>query len=293
MTGPTDPGRPRTIAVVTAGLGRPSSTRLLADRLAEATDRALRLYDEQVQVEVVELRDLAQDITNNLLTGFPSETLAAAVRKVTDADGVIAVDARILVGPVEPLHKGRGHPRFAIFPYPSELERSIALADGTPVSVRPVRPEDEDLFREFFTHVTDEDLRLRFFQSVKHFSHEFIARLTQMDYARSIALLALDGSGAMLGAVRLHADANYESGEYGILVRSDLKGQGLGWQLMKIMIEVAGWLGLHEVEGQVLRQNRGMLAMCAQLGFRITPDPDEPGLMLVRLPVSQDDETAS
>ncbi len=91
MNRPTDAGRPRTIAVVTAGLSRPSSTRLLADRLAEATDRALRLYDEQVQVEVVELRDLAQDITNNLLTGFPSETLAAAVRKVTDADGVIAV----------------------------------------------------------------------------------------------------------------------------------------------------------------------------------------------------------
>jgi len=91
MTRPTDAGRPRTIAVVTAGLSQPSSTRLLADRLAEATDRALRLYDEQVQVEVVELRDLAQDITNNLLTGFPSETLAAAVRKVTDADGVIAV----------------------------------------------------------------------------------------------------------------------------------------------------------------------------------------------------------
>jgi acetyltransferase len=95
-----------------------------------------------------------------------------------------------------------------------------------------VRPEDEDLFREFFTHVTDEDLRLRFFQSVKHFSHEFIARLTQMDYARSMALVALDADGAMLGAVRLHADANYHSGEYGILVRSDLKGQGLGWQLM-------------------------------------------------------------
>ena len=85
--------------------------------------------------------------------------------------------------------------------------------------------------------------------------------------------------------MRLHADANYETGEYGILVRSDLKGRGLGWQLMSIMIEAAGWMGLREVEGQVLRQNRGMLAMCEQLGFRITPDPDEPGLMVVRLPV--------
>lgn len=81
----------RRIAVVTAGLSQPSSTRLLADRLAEATDRALRLYDEQVQVDVIELRDLAHDITNNMLTGFPSPGLAEALRVVTDADALIAV----------------------------------------------------------------------------------------------------------------------------------------------------------------------------------------------------------
>jgi FMN reductase len=83
--------RTRTIAVVTAGLSQPSSTRLLADRLAEATDRALRLADERPDIEVVELRDLAHDITDNLLTGFPSPDLAAALRTVTEADAVIAV----------------------------------------------------------------------------------------------------------------------------------------------------------------------------------------------------------
>ncbi|HEU4513222.1 MAG TPA: FMN reductase [Nocardioidaceae bacterium] len=81
----------RRIAVVTAGLSQPSSTRLLADRLAEATDRALRLFDEPVEVEVVELRDLAHDITDNLLTGFPSPALADALATVTGADGAIAV----------------------------------------------------------------------------------------------------------------------------------------------------------------------------------------------------------
>jgi len=83
--------RARTIAVVTAGLGRPSSTRLLADRLAEATDRALRLADEDVVIEVVELREHAHAITDNLLTGFPSGDLAEAVRVVTGADGLVAV----------------------------------------------------------------------------------------------------------------------------------------------------------------------------------------------------------
>jgi FMN reductase len=81
----------RTLAVVTAGLGRPSSTRLLADRLAEATDRSLRLAGEQARVEVVELRELARDITDNLLTGFPSGDLSEALRTVTNADGLIAV----------------------------------------------------------------------------------------------------------------------------------------------------------------------------------------------------------
>jgi FMN reductase len=81
----------RTIAVVTAGLSQPSSTRLLADQLAAATDRALRLYGEQVDVEVIELRDLAHALTDNLLTGFPSGALADALAVVRDADAVIAV----------------------------------------------------------------------------------------------------------------------------------------------------------------------------------------------------------
>ncbi|WP_374500595.1 bifunctional acetate--CoA ligase family protein/GNAT family N-acetyltransferase [Pseudoxanthomonas sp.] len=206
---------------------------------------------------------------------------------LADREGVVAVDARIAVARGRALHKGRGHPRFAIFPYPKEWERTIELADGQPALVRPVRPEDDAMFREFFTHVTDEDLRLRFFQSVRHFSHEFIARLTQLDYARSIALVAIHPqTHEMLGAVRLHADANYEKGEYGILVRSDLKGHGIGWKLMQIMIEYARWLGLKVIEGQVLRENRTMLAMCESLGFTVKLDPDDPTLMNVSLPVS-------
>ncbi|MCG8274858.1 bifunctional acetate--CoA ligase family protein/GNAT family N-acetyltransferase [Stenotrophomonas sp. NLF4-10] len=205
---------------------------------------------------------------------------------LADRNGVLALDARIAIAPVRRLHKGRGHPRFAIFPYPTEWERNIELADGGSAFIRPVRPEDDALFRAFFARVSDDDLRLRFFQSVRHFSHEFIARLTQLDYARSIALVAIDPDGGeMLGAVRLHADADYDRGEYGILIRSDLKGQGIGWKLMQIMIEYAGWQGLNVVEGQVLRENSTMLAMCRTLGFTVKADPDDPAIMNVTLPV--------
>jgi len=213
---------------------------------------------------------------------------------LADRDGVIAVDARVAIAPWDgPVQKGPWHSRFVVRPYPKEWERQVDLAHDRRMFVRPVRPEDEDLFRAFFARVSDEDLRLRFFSAVRHFSHEFIARLTQLDYARSIALVAIDpDSGEMLGAVRLLADANYERGEYGILVRSDLKGYGIGWRLMEIMIEYAGSIGLKIVEGQVLRENVTMLAMCQQLGFRIRPDADDPTLMDVVLDVATPDRDA-
>lgn len=264
----------------------PLDLRLAHELIARTrVSRVLKAYrdvpaaDERaVALVLVKLAQLAADIPEILQLDI-NPLLA-------DREGVVAVDARIAVARGRALHKGRGHPRFAIFPYPKEWERTIALADGQSALVRPVRPEDDAMFREFFTHVTDEDLRLRFFQSVRHFSHEFIARLTQLDYARSIALVAVHpGTHEMLGAVRLHADANYEKGEYGILVRSDLKGHGIGWKLMQIMIEYAQWQGLKLIEGQVLRENRTMLAMCESLGFRVKPDADDPTLMDVSLPV--------
>ncbi|HEY0505462.1 MAG TPA: bifunctional acetate--CoA ligase family protein/GNAT family N-acetyltransferase [Lysobacter sp.] len=203
---------------------------------------------------------------------------------LADRDGLVAVDARIGVSASRLLHKGPGHPRFAIRPYPREWERWLELGDGKRVFMRPVRPEDEDLFRAFFARVSDEDLRLRFFQTIRHFSHEFIARLTQLDYARSIALMVTDpDTGEMLGAVRLHADANYDHGEYGILVRSDLKGQGLGWRLMQVMIEYARWLGLRSIDGEVLQENRVMIEMCRALGFSVITNPDDPSLVNVSL----------
>lgn len=265
----------------------PLDLRLAHELIARTrVSRVLKAYrdvpaaDERaVALVLVKLAQLAADIPE--IQQLDINPLLA------DREGVVAVDARIAVARGRALHKGRGHPRFAIFPYPKEWERTIELADGQPALVRPVRPEDDAMFREFFTHVTDEDLRLRFFQSVRHFSHEFIARLTQLDYARSIALVAIHPqTHEMLGAVRLHADANYEKGEYGILVRSDLKGHGIGWKLMQIMIEYARWLGLKVIEGQVLRENRTMLAMCESLGFTVKLDPDDPTLMNVNLPVA-------
>lgn len=155
-----------------------------------------------------------------------------------------------------------------------------------PVFIRPIRPEDEPLVRLFFAKVTEEDLRLRFFAPVKDLSHAFIARLTQLDYSRAIAFIAIaKQTGEMLGAVRLHADANHENAEFAILVRSDLKGRGLGWLLMQLMLEYARAERLHAITGQVLRENRTMLAMCRELGFSIEGNESIDGVLEVRLPL--------
>jgi acetyltransferase len=207
---------------------------------------------------------------------------------LADETGVLAVDARISVAHVAVDRRGvSGSPRFAIRPYPSEWVRHMQLRDGAAILARPVRPEDEPLYGPFFAAVTPTDLRLRFFAPIKDFSHSFIARLTQIDYARAMAFVAIDeASGAMLGVVRLHADANYVSGEYAILIRSDMKGHGLGWSLMQLMIEYARSEGIRTITGQVLRENAMMLDMCRQPGFHIASDPQEPSSVIVTLQLS-------
>jgi len=206
---------------------------------------------------------------------------------LADGQGVLALDARVAIAPAERTRPGpAGHPRFAIRPYPTEWERRVTLKGGTAVLIRPIRPEDETLYGPFFAEVTEQDLRLRFFAPIKEFSHAFVARFTQLDYARAMAFIAIEeASGAMLGVVRLHANADYDAAEYAVLVRSDMKGHGLGWLLMQTMIDYASAEGLQTVEGQVLRDNTTMLAMCRELGFAVASDPQDAELYLVKLKV--------
>ena len=204
---------------------------------------------------------------------------------LADATGIVALDARIAVG--APKAKGLvrgGHPRFAIRPYPKEWERDLVTESGFACKIRPVRPEDEQIFRTFFERVDPDDIRQRFFAPIKEFTHAFIARLTQIDYARSMVLVAIEpGSGDLLGAVRLHADPDNENAEYAIFVRSDQQGRGLGLSLMKLIIDYGRRQGTARIYGQVLAENVRMLALARELGFTVGPDPDDTALQKVVL----------
>jgi acetyltransferase len=219
---------------------------------------------EDIALTLVKIAQMASDIPE--IDELDINPLLA------DETGVLALDARVAVSP-KSVETGRSH--LAIRPYPVEWERVLTPAPGWNVLARPVRPEDEPLFAGFFRHVSAEDLRLRFFAPVKEFSHSFVARLTQIDYARSMAFVAIDqATGELIGVVRLHADANHEAAEYAILVRSDLKGRGLGWRLMELMLDYARADGLSRVYGEVLRENTSMLRMCQELGCAMTPTDD-------------------
>jgi ribosomal protein S18 acetylase RimI-like enzyme len=165
-----------------------------------------------------------------------------------------------------------------------EWERHISLPGGRAIYVRPLRPDDERLYGAFFAAETPDDLRLRFFAPMKEFSSALLARLTHLDYAKAMAFIALDeNTGKMLGVARLHDNAEGTSGEYAVAVRSDLKGHGLGWQLMQMTIAYARAKGLRSIEGQVLRENTTMLDMCRRFGFEIGRVPGAPYVAAVTL----------
>ncbi len=140
---------------------------------------------------------------------------------------------------------------------------------GERVLIRPVRREDTALYPDFLADVSAEDLRLRFFARIAELSASESDKLSHLDYGHEMAFIALDeDTGHMLGLVRLRDELDEETAAFAILVRSRLKGHGLGWLLMRHVIDYAKAKGLRRVYGDVLTENTTMLQMCAELGFR-------------------------
>jgi len=190
---------------------------------------------------------------------------------LADDHGVLALDARIRVEPT----RLSGTERFAIRPYPSELEESVVFG-GRTILLRPIRPEDFDQHRRFLARIDPEDLRMRFFAAVRELSERDLAHLTQIDYAREMAFIAAatagDGSAETLGVVRASADPENLQAEFAVLVRSDLKGRGLGHVLLEKLIRYCRERGTQRLTGEALTGNTRMLKLAAASGFRIEPN---------------------
>jgi acetyltransferase len=187
---------------------------------------------------------------------------------LADAHGVIALDARLRVSRTP----GAGTERFAIRPYPAELAETVAW-NGRELLLRPIRPEDEAIHRAYVERLSPEDLRLRFFNVRRTLPHSELARLVQIDYAREMAFIALapdaDGMLETLGVVRAIADPDNVEAEFAVIVRSDLKGHGLGDLLMAKILRYLTHAGTQRVIGDVLHENRPMRDLAERLGFRV------------------------
>ncbi|WP_431513244.1 GNAT family N-acetyltransferase [Variovorax sp. DAIF25] len=190
-----------------------------------------------------------------------------------DEDGALALDARVRLShtPVG------GAERFAILPYPAQWVRTRTW-NGRAIVVRPIRPEDDAQHRRFVESLDPEDARMRFFSVRKALPRSELARLTQIDYDREMAFIAeaadAQGCPQTLGVARTVSDPDNVEAEFAIVVRSDLKGQGLGTLLFEQLIEHARARGTERLVGIVLRENTRMLKLSAAMGFKA--DPAEP-----------------
>ncbi|RVA17537.1 GNAT family N-acetyltransferase, partial [Mesorhizobium sp. M7D.F.Ca.US.004.03.1.1] len=191
---------------------------------------------------------------------------------LADAEGVIALDARIEIEP-ERVEEAGPNPALAIRPYPSGWEKTFSAGD-TDYNIRPIKPADIALYPEFLARISPDDLRLRFLSPRKSFSDQMLKRLTQLDYDRNMAFVALETrSGALGGISRLSCDPDHTVAEYALLVRTDLQGHGLGWELLRQIVDYAKADGIDRIEGIMLSENTGMLAMCREFGFSIKRQP--------------------
>ncbi len=188
---------------------------------------------------------------------------------LADAQGVIALDARVRVSASAP----GGAARFAVRPYPSEQVETVQWHDRTLV-LRPIRPGDEARHLAFLERLDPIDIRMRVFYSRRSIERSELARLTQIDYERELSYIATAGQGEheeTLAVVRASIDPDNVDAEFGIVVRSDLKGAGLGELLMHKLIRHLRERGTQRLVGRVLRENARMLELAKDLGFELLP----------------------
>jgi acetyltransferase len=182
--------------------------------------------------------------------------------------GVLALDARIRVA----ASALSGHQRLAIRPYPQELEEWITL-NGQRLLLRPIRPEDEPQHQAFLSQLEPEDIRFRFLDVPQEFSHAQVARFTQIDYNREMAFIATHqdeaGRPVTLGVVRAITDPDNQQAQFAIIVHPAWKGRGLGRALLEKMIRYCRERGTKVLIGQVMLENKRMLALALNMGFEI------------------------
>ena len=200
---------------------------------------------------------------------------------IVDENGVVAVDARIMIDNVSPTAGRYAH--MAIHPYPSHLISTWVVPDGTVVTIRPIKPEDADLEVEFMASLSPETRYYRFMNTIRELPPAMVARLTQIDYDREMAFVAsheVDGREVEIGVCRYAVNPDGESCEFAVVVADDWQQRGLARKLMGVLIETARSRGLAYMNGVFLANNERMLKFVQKLGFVLRNDPEDSSVKL-------------
>jgi acetyltransferase len=215
---------------------------------------------------------------SQLVIDFPEIVRMEINPLFADANGVTVADAALFLRPAGEIGGG-----LAIAPYPAELSELWRTGDEV-LTIRPIRPEDAERHGEFFRRLAPEDIRYRFFSAMRAMSREQMARMTQVDYDREMAFIALrDATNETVGVARLVIGPDRRSGEFAVIVQPDMKGKGLARHLMQRLIGWGRASGLSEIFGQILADNAPMLAFIRRLGFILHRMPEEPDVLEARL----------
>ena len=256
-------------------LGLPPLNRLLARRLMEETRiyRVLQGFRNRPKADLAALETMLVQLSQ-LVIDFP-DIAELDLNPVLVKDGLpIVVDARVLLRSCKtpsPMH-------LVISPYPAQYELCTTSSSGRRMLIRPIRPEDADLFVELFQSLSPSTVYFRFFQHINTLSPEMLSILTQIDYDRHMALVAIDLSGdreKMLGVARIIADPDISHCEFSIVVGDQWQGQGIGAQLLIYLLKVAKEQGAGNIWGTVLPENTNMLRLARKLKFETKYDRDE------------------
>jgi acetyltransferase len=205
---------------------------------------------------------------------------------VADDQGVLALDARIVVREPQPGLRPYGH--MAVHPYPSHLIRQYQLADGTNITIRPIRPEDAVLEKQFVKELSPEAKFFRFMNALQELSQNMLIRLTQLDYDRELALVAVIDSGAEkieLGVARYFTNPDGETAEFAVVVADEWQHRGLGTRLMSCLIDAAREKGLKSFRGEILADNVKMLGLMRRMAFACHIKTDDPTIVIAEKPL--------
>ncbi|MGD2137684.1 MAG: GNAT family N-acetyltransferase [Gammaproteobacteria bacterium] len=185
-------------------------------------------------------------------------------------EGVIALDAAAVLDRGASRHPDEPYEHLAIRPYPEQFIRRPELRDGTEVSLRPIRPEDEPLWHELIASSSQESIRFRFRSLFKDSNHKMAVRHCMIDYERELAIVVETGTGnrrELIGVGQLFTDVDHETAEYAVLVPDLWQGKGVGGLLLDYCLEFAARWGISEIVAETDPENMRMLSLFRKRGF--------------------------